>query len=162
MATLAPVRPRNPSAGDGATASVGAMEQTAAARQTERPPLDADSSRWLADLRAGGRTYEEAIEWLHGLLPGAARHEVRRRRQSLPPLRGEELDDIALQAADDALVSMLRRLDAYRGLSRFTTWAYKFALLEAAVALRRRAWQGREVTLDREGWEAFAGARGPV
>jgi len=162
MATFAPERPSNRRAGEVGAASVGAMEQTAAARQAERPPLDAESSRWLADLRSGGRTYDEAVERLHSLLLGAARHEVRRRRQSLPSLRGEELEDIALQAADDALVSVLRRLDTYRGLSRFTTWAYKFALLEAAVALRRRAWQGREVTLEPEGWEAFAGARGPV
>ena len=61
---------------------------------------------------------------------------------ALPHLRGDELDDIALQAADDALVSVLRRLDDFRGESRFTTWAYKFALLEAAVKLRKRAWQG--------------------
>ena len=62
-------------------------------------------------------------------------------------LRGEELDDIAAQAADDALVAVLAKLESYRGASRFTTWAYKFALLEAATAMRRRAWQGREVVL---------------
>src|SRR6185295_4970799 len=43
-------------------------------------------------------------------------------------------------------------LDDFRGASRFTTWAYKFALLEAAVKLRRRAWQGRELPLEPEGW----------
>ena len=37
-----------------------------------------------------------------------------------------------MQAADDALMAVLRKLDSYRGESRFTTWAYKFALLEAA------------------------------
>ena len=51
---------------------------------------------------------------------------------------------------------MLRRLDSFRGESRFTTWAYKFALLEAAVKLRRRAWQGREVPLEPESWSLFA------
>jgi RNA polymerase sigma-70 factor, ECF subfamily len=65
----------------------------------------------------------------------------------LAHLRGEELDDIAAQAADDALVAVLAKLDGYRGASRFTTWACKFALLEAATAMRRRAWQGREVIL---------------
>ena len=52
--------------------------------------------------------------------------------------------------ADDALVAILRKLDDYRGDSRFTTWAYKFALLEASVKLRRSAWQGREVPLEAE------------
>ena len=53
-------------------------------------------------------------------------------------------------------MSVLRRLDTFRGLSRFTTWAYKFALLEAAVKLRRRAWQGRELPLEPESWALFA------
>ena len=45
---------------------------------------------------------------------------------------------------------MLGKLDTFRGASRFTTWAYKFALLEAGVKARRRAWHGREVA-DRRG-----------
>ena len=93
---------------------------------------------------------------LHALLLRAARFEVARRRPSLPHLRGDEVDDIANEAADDALVSVLARLDSFRGASRFTTWAYKFALLEAAVKLRRRAWQGREIPLEPESWDAFA------
>jgi RNA polymerase sigma-70 factor (ECF subfamily) len=75
-------------------------------------------------------------------------------------VRGEVLEDVALQAADDALVAVLSKLEDYRGASRFTTWAYKFALLEAGVKLRRRAWQGREVVLEPEMWPAFAD-RGP-
>ena len=53
---------------------------------------------------------------------------------------------------------MLAKLDAYRGASRFTTWAYKFALLEAGVRLRRRAWQEREVVLEPEAWPLMADA----
>ena len=87
----------------------------------------------------------------------------RRRRGSLPYLRGDELDDIATEAADDALMSVLRRLDDFRGASRFTTWAYKFALLEAAVKLRKRAWQGREVPLEPESWNQLSSGRlGPA
>ena len=55
-----------------------------------------------------------------------------------------------MQSADDALVAVLAKLDSYRGDSKFTTWVYKFALLEAAVKLRRRAWQGRELPLEPE------------
>ena len=76
----------------------------------------------------------------------------------MPHLRGDDLDDIANEAADDALVSVLRRLDDFRGASRFTTWAYKFGLLEAAVKLRKRAWQGREVPLEPESWGLFSSA----
>jgi RNA polymerase sigma-70 factor (ECF subfamily) len=49
-------------------------------------------------------------------------------------------------------MAVVRKLPAYRGDSRFTTWAYKFALLEAAVKVRRREWRGREVPLDEDGW----------
>lgn len=113
-----------------------------------------ESQAWLRDLRDPA-TREDAAARLHGLLLRAARFEVARRRPTLPHLRGNELDDIALEAADDALMSVLARLDDFRGESRFTTWVYKFALLEAAVKLRRRAWQGREVPLEPETWSLF-------
>jgi RNA polymerase sigma-70 factor (ECF subfamily) len=116
-------------------------------------PQDVD---WLRDLRGKGAAYDDAIARLHALLLRAARFEVGRRRPTLPHLRGDELDDIAHEAADDALMSVLRRLDDFRGDSKFTTWAYKFALLEAAVKLRKRAWQGREVPLEPESWTVFA------
>jgi RNA polymerase sigma-70 factor (ECF subfamily) len=115
-------------------------------------PVDLESLEWLRDLRADDDR-DAAIARLHSLLLRGARFEVARRRPSLPHLRGNELDEIALEAADDALMSVLRRLDDFRGASRFTTWAYKFALLEAAVKLRKRAWQGREIPLEPDGWD---------
>ena len=119
-------------------------------------PLDVDSREWPRALRAAGRTGEEAVARLHAMLLRAARFEVARRRSSLPHLRGDEFDEIALEAADDALVSVLRRLDDFRGESRFSTWVYKFALLEAAVRLRKRAWQARELPVEPETWNLFA------
>ena len=117
--------------------------------------LDSESREWLHSLRAEGATRDEAIARLHALLLRAARFEVHRRRPGVPHLRGDELDDIATEAADDALMSVLRRLDDFRGASRFTTWVYKFALLEAAVKLRKRSWQGQEVPLEPESWSLF-------
>jgi RNA polymerase sigma-70 factor (ECF subfamily) len=118
--------------------------------------LDDESRDWISALRAEGAVREQALANLHALLLGAARFEVSRRRPTLPHLRGNELEDIANEAADDALMSVLRRLDDFRGASRFTTWVYKFALLEAAVKLRRRAWQGREVPIEPESWAVLA------
>ena len=112
------------------------------------PPLDPESREWLRCLRAEGATRDDAVARLHALLLRAALFEVARRRPMLPNLRGNELEDIATEAADDALMSVLRRLDDFRGASRFTTWVYKFALYEAAVKLRKRSWQGREVPLE--------------
>jgi RNA polymerase sigma-70 factor, ECF subfamily len=108
------------------------------------------------DLRPGAPGREYAISQLHELLLKASRFELSRRRAALSHVRGEELEDLAMQAADDALMAVLGKLDDYRGESRFTTWAYKFALLEAGVRLRRRAWQGREVVLDADSWPATA------
>jgi RNA polymerase sigma-70 factor, ECF subfamily len=113
---------------------------------------------WRRDLHAEGSRRDEAVAHLHGLLLRAARFEVSRRRGSLPQLSVVELDELARDAAADAAVSVLRRLDDFRGESSFRTWAYKFALLEASVKVRRRAWRGREVTLEPERWESLAHA----
>jgi RNA polymerase sigma-70 factor (ECF subfamily) len=113
---------------------------------------------WHLDLHAQGARRDEAVALLHGLLLRAARFEVFRRRGSLPQLSAVELDELVQDAADDAAVSVLRRLDDFRGESSFRTWAYKFALLEAAVKVRRRAWRDREVTLEPEQWESLADA----
>ena len=118
--------------------------------------FDAESRAWVDALRSGGRTRDEAIARLHALLLRAARDEVARRRRALPHLRGGDFDDVALQAADDAALAVLRRLDDFQGKSRFTTWAYKFAIFEAAVKVRRRAWQGREIPLEPDAWNAIA------
>jgi RNA polymerase sigma-70 factor (ECF subfamily) len=117
---------------------------------------DEQSQAWLAALRGAGARRDQATARLHALLLRAARFELGRRRAALSHVRGEELDDLAAQAADDALMAVLAKLDDYRGASRFTTWAYKFALLEAGVKLRRRAWQDREVVLDPGAWPTHA------
>ena len=111
---------------------------------------DAESRQWLARLRATGSEHDQAVAELHALLLRAARFEVRRRAPAA------DAEDLAHQSADDALVAVLAKLDQFRGASRFTTWAYKFALLEAGVRTRRRLWQDRQVAIDSEGWELIA------
>jgi RNA polymerase sigma-70 factor, ECF subfamily len=143
------------------------MSATLAEKVSTAPPkadrpheLDEESRSWLRDLRDDGPVRDDAVARLHGLLLRAARFEVARRRVTLPHVRGGDLDDLAVQAADDALMSVLRRLDDFRGASRFTTWAYKFALLEAAVKLRKRAWQGVETPLEDDEWSSFSASGG--
>jgi RNA polymerase sigma-70 factor (ECF subfamily) len=118
----------------------------------------AESQRWLEQLSNGGAGRDATVSKLHALLLKAARFEIDRRRAGLPHLRGGDFEDLAQQSADDALVAVLAKLDQFRGESRFTTWAYKFALLEAAVKLRRLAWQGREVPLEEQAWSTLAAA----
>ena len=76
----------------------------------------------------------------------------------MPGWGGEDRDDVALQSADDALVAVLAKLGDFRGQSRFTTWAYKFAVLETSVKMRRRPWHGRELPLEPERWPQIADA----
>ena len=142
MAQLATRRPFN------AAAVVPEVGVASAGRS-----LDADSASWLRALSAVGAERDDAVRRLHALLLHAARFEVARRQGIAGAGSGSgDLDDLAVQAAADALVAVLGKLHSFRGDSRFTTWAYKFALLETAAKLRRRPWQGREVTLDDDGW----------
>ena len=111
--------------------------------------LDEPSARWLASLRSTGTERDHAVGELHALLLKAARFETARRAGMLS---GPDRDDLAVQAADDALMHVLEKLDAFEGRSRFSTWAYKFAVYEAGVKARRRSWQDREVTLEADAW----------
>jgi len=121
-----------------------------------------DSDQLHARLSGGGPAREAAAVELHALLLKAARFEVGRRRGSLPHLRGDDRESLAQQSADDALMAVLAKLDQFRGESRFTTWAYKFALLEAGVKVRRRAWHGHEIPIEDEAWERLADAGAAV
>jgi RNA polymerase sigma-70 factor (ECF subfamily) len=121
---------------------------------------DLESRRWVESLQATGEARHAALDRLHALLLRAARFEINRRRQSVPHVRGDDWDDLAQQSADDALVAIVRKLPDFRGESRFTTWAYKFALYEAAANLRRRAWQGRELPFADWGPEVFFASTG--
>ena len=133
-------------------ATVRAVTNAPSATAASADALDVESRRWLEELGGDRHVRDAAVARLHELLLRAARFEVSRRRLALPHLRGGDHDDLANQAADDALVAVLSKLDGFRGDSRFTTWAYKFALYEAAVKLRRRAWQDRELPLEPDGW----------
>ncbi|MFL5826084.1 MAG: RNA polymerase sigma factor [Thermoleophilaceae bacterium] len=117
------------------------------------PARDVESAAWVEALSGSGARQREALDRLHTLLLRAARFEIARRRPS------ERLDDLAHQAADDALVAIMSKLQTFRGDSRFTTWAYKFALLETGVKLRRRTWEGREVPLEDDGWARLSDLR---
>jgi len=125
-----------------------------------RMDMDPASRQWLERLGAAGPERDRAISELHKLLLRAASFEVRRRSATLPHIRGGDEEDIAQQSADDALVAILGKLDDFRGESRFTTWAYKFALYEAAANVRRRAWQGRELPLEPPAWPLIADRSG--
>jgi len=115
-------------------------------------PLDADSAAWLRGLRAHGAEREAAVERLHGVLLRAALKEAQRRAPRVQ-IAGPELEDLAHQAAADATLAVLRKLDDFRGESRFTTWAYRFAVLETSSKVGRHFLREHRVRVDVEEWE---------
>jgi RNA polymerase sigma-70 factor, ECF subfamily len=131
---------------------VGSTPIEAQAAQARSAPLDVESRLWIRRLRGTGRERDAALAELHALLLRAARFEVARRHTGSLHLRGGDQEDLAQQSCNDAMIAILSKLDDFRGESRFTTWAYKFALYEAAAKVRKRAWQGREVPLGDEAW----------
>jgi RNA polymerase sigma-70 factor (ECF subfamily) len=121
--------------------------------------LDADSAEWLRVLAGTGPQREEALARLHEMLLRIARGETRRRGPRLR-LTGPELDDLAYQAAADALIAITSKLSQFRGESRFTTWAYKFVIFEVSAKIGRHFWRHPSVRLDAEGWERLPGRFG--
>jgi RNA polymerase sigma-70 factor, ECF subfamily len=114
--------------------------------------LDEESAGWLRRLGARGAERQAAERELHARLIRIALAEVRRRSASTP-VTGPELDDVAHQAADDAMLAILAKLGDFRGESRFITWAYRFVILEVSSKLGRHYWRNPPVALDAEQWE---------
>jgi RNA polymerase sigma-70 factor (ECF subfamily) len=115
-------------------------------------PDDA-SAEWLSALTGTGAAHEAGLTRLHGLLVRVAVRELRR-REAGAWISGGELDDLAHQAADDAMLAILGKLGSFRGESRFTTWAYRFVVLEVSSKLGRHYWRQHPAGhLEAEDWD---------
>jgi RNA polymerase sigma-70 factor (ECF subfamily) len=114
--------------------------------------LDPESAEWLRVLAVTGPQQEAALARLHGMLLRIAQREVRRRGPRLL-IAGPELEDLAYQAAADALMAITGKLGQFRGESRFTTWAYKFVIFEVSAKLGRHFWRRPDVWLEAEDWD---------
>ena len=113
---------------------------------------DHDADAWVRGLGASGPAYDETVARLYDLLLRVARAEVHRRRAQLS-IAGPELDDLAHQAAADAVVAVVRKVGEFRGESRFTTWACKFAIFEVSTKVGRHFWRRPTVAMDGEDWD---------
>jgi RNA polymerase sigma-70 factor (ECF subfamily) len=126
---------------------------------TTVPRLDPDSAAWMADLAGTGPQQEAALARLHAMLVRIARREAARRAPRLQ-LAGPELDDLADQAAADALLAITGKLGQFQGGSRFTTWAYKFVILEVSAKVGRHFWRRPGVRMDAGDWERLPASFG--
>ena len=107
---------------------------------------DRSNEAWLRDLTASGEAQAAAIGDLRSLLLRAALYTLNR-----TPVHGAEIsrlqvEQIAEECAQESLLAILDRLPEFRSESKFTTWAYKFAVNIALTAARRERWS--TVSLD--------------
>ena len=113
--------------------------------------LEQDSAAWVSALTATGPEHDAAVARLHAMLLRVCRAEVNRRHAQLG-VTGPELEDLAYQAAADATMAVTAKVTTFRGDSRFTTWAYKFAIFEVSNKIGRHFWQTRTTPLDAGDW----------
>ncbi len=104
------------------------------------------NQNWLNDLTAGGLVQEEAIADLRQILLQAALYFFSRNLNDFGGLGRDEILQRAEDCAQDALIAVMNHLHDFRGDSKFSTWAYKFAINISLVAARRERWKG--VSLD--------------
>jgi len=113
---------------------------------------DAETADWVRVLAGAGPERDAALVRLHAMLVRIARAEVARRGPRLR-ISGPELDDLAYQAAADALLAITGKIGQFRGESRFTTWACKFVIFEVSAKCGRHFWRRPAVSLDAEDWD---------
>ncbi len=108
---------------------------------------------WLAELRSGGPEEAGAIADLTELLRRSAFFYLRRHSHDLKDLAPEEIEALAEDAAQEALMAVRLKLDSFRGEAAFPTWASKFGVGMALSTLRKRQW--RDLSLDHlpVGWD---------
>ncbi len=137
------------------------MDRTSPTAQEPVGPvgLDPESAGWVRSLQLTGHERERSLADLHAMLLRIARSEVHR-RSVRSQIAGPEVDDIAHQAAADALLAIAMKVGEYRGDARFTTWAYKFVVLEVSSKLGRHFWRHPGVPLDDDGWNRLPAAFG--
>ncbi len=105
-------------------------------------------------LSSPGRDRESALSDLHAHLLRFARVQVNQRGPRFG-VRGPEADDLAHQAAADALIAISAKLAGFRGESRFTTWAYRFVILEVANKLGRHYWRHAPAPAEQADWDCL-------
>jgi RNA polymerase sigma factor (sigma-70 family) len=116
------------------------------------------NAEWVEMLSAPAAPDPEALADLRGHLERAALFSVRRRLATAHGVMADEIESLAEDSAQEALVLALQNIGTFRGEARFVTWASAIAVGVAMGALRRRLW--RDLSLDHmpDGWQVPAGS----
>lgn len=95
------------------------------------------NEQWVADLRGETDGQKSALEELRKRLQRSVYYYLSQDRSDLRDLAPKELQAMAGDMAQDAVLRVMANLDSFRGESRFTTWANKVAVRLAISTLRR-------------------------
>lgn len=98
------------------------------------------SEQWVAELRDEAAR-AEALEDLRKYLLRAVYVYLNRHRDDLSHLDHRELEQLAEDFVQDALLQILDKMDTFRSESKFTTWAYRFVINVAGAELRLHRWR---------------------
>ena len=139
---------------------MASAHQPAGGTAVTPPPRDPASAEWIRTLTGPAAEREAALARLHELLLRIARREIHRRSGQLQ-VTGPELDDLAYQAAADAMLAIIGKLGQFRGESRFTTWAYKFVIFEVSAKIGRHFWRSPSASMNAEDWDRLPDRLGP-
>ena len=100
------------------------------------------NEEWLYDLNASGEMQEAAIKDLRDLLLRATLYFFNRNLGDFGGMNRDEILQRAEDCTQESLIAVMHHLSEFRGDSKFTTWAYKFAINIALMAARRERWKG--------------------
>jgi RNA polymerase sigma-70 factor, ECF subfamily len=103
------------------------------------------NEEWLHALNATGEKQEAAIVDLRDFLLRATLYFFSRNLNDFGGIPREEILQRAEDCAQEALIAVMNHLSDFRGDSKFTTWAYKFAINIALMSARRERWKGQSL-----------------
>jgi RNA polymerase sigma-70 factor (ECF subfamily) len=108
---------------------------------------------WVEALSAPAGPHPDAVAELTAHLRRAALFSIRGRLSAAHGVMTDEIESLADDCAQEALVLAIQNLGTFRGEAKFVTWAAAIAVGSAMGALRRRMW--RDLSLDHmpDGWQ---------
>ena len=114
------------------------------------------NAAWIVALNGTGDAQAAALTDLRTYLLRAALFTLQRALRYVGHLESSRLGLMAEDCAQEALTTILQRLHDFRGESKFTTWAYAFAVYTALTAARRERWASVALDGTLEGRESLS------
>lgn len=119
---------------------------------------DRDNDTWLRDLSATGPQQDQALKDLRVILLAGLKVALHGWLRT----SGNEFTELCEDFVQEALVQILEKLETFKGLSKFTTWAHKICIRIALSELRRKRWQDRSLEELADMGESVPDTKSPV